>query len=318
MNGTAHTCKDVKQYIRSLGYELISELTDNEYIKTKQKIVLKDKDGYYYVSIINRLENESIPLLAHKSNPYSIQNIKLWCKINNKPFDLVDGQEYIKSENNLKWKCLKDGCKEIFEATWICISAGRGCPFCNGRQVGLSNCLATKNLEMASQWHQTLNKDFTPYDITCNSMKRVWWLCKDCGHEWFVSPNARSRNNSGCPQCKASKGEKQLDLILTKYNTPHYSQYTFNDLLGIGGGILKFDVPVFWDEEKTKLRMLIEYDGEQHFKWIKGMMTKKQFESLQINDERKNNYCKNNNIKLLRIPYWDFDNIENILSNEVA
>ena len=31
-------------------------------------------------------------------------------------------------------------------------------------------------------------------------------------------------------------------------------------------------------------------------------------------DNIKNNYCRENNIKLLRIPYWDYDNIENILS----
>lgn len=30
-------------------------------------------------------------------------------------------------------------------------------------------------------------------------------------------------------------------------------------------------------------------------------------------DKMKDNYCKMNNIELLRIPYWEFDNVENIL-----
>lgn len=37
-------------------------------------------------------------------------------------------------------------------------------------------------------------------------------------------------------------------------------------------------------------------------------------EGHKIHDTIKTQYCKNNNIRLIRIPYWDFDNIENILS----
>ena len=39
--------------------------------------------------------------------------------------------------------------------------------------------------------------------------------------------------------------------------------------------------------------------------------------STQRNDNIKNQYCKDNNIKLVRIPYWEFDNIENILEKEL-
>ena len=34
-------------------------------------------------------------------------------------------------------------------------------------------------------------------------------------------------------------------------------------------------------------------------------------------DKRKRNYAKDNNIKLLEIWYWDFNNIENILIKEL-
>lgn len=34
----------------------------------------------------------------------------------------------------------------------------------------------------------------------------------------------------------------------------------------------------------------------------------------KVNDNIKRDYCKINKIKLLEIPYWEFDNIENILS----
>jgi len=56
--------------------------------------------------------------------------------------------------------------------------------------------------------------------------------------------------------------------------------------------------------------MLIEYDGEFHFKKF---YEDDGFETLQIHDKMKDEYCKNNNIPLLRIPYWDYDKIEEIV-----
>lgn len=41
------------------------------------------------------------------------------------------------------------------------------------------------------------------------------------------------------------------------------------------------------------------------------------FKQTQINDQTKNEYCRKNNIKLIRIPYWEFGNIEEILNKEL-
>ena len=371
---------EVKKYIENLGYKLISK----EYINNREKLIIKDKYGYYYTIKLNNLKAGYFPSIVEKRNPYAIQNIKLWCKINQKPFELIS-EIYEEKDKKLQWKCLKEECGEIFKSSWNGIRNNYGCGFCDGKQVGLSNCLATKNPELAFEWHPTKNGDLTPFDVTPGSDKKVWWICEK-GHEWQAviasrnhngrycpycthnlpsedynlliinpklceewnynrndkfpheyCPNSNkkawwkcykgnheweatinSRNNgNGCPECNESKGEKQLDYILSKYNFPHSSQYTFDDLRGIGGGLLKFDVPIFWDEEKTQLRLLIEYDGRQHYEWIEGWITKDGFETLQIHDERKNVYCENNNIKLIRIPYWHFNNIEEILNREL-
>lgn len=57
---------------------------------------------------------------------------------------------------------------------------------------------------------------------------------------------------------------------------------------------------------------MIEYDGEQHYWAVFG---EKSFQNTLKHDEIKNNYCKENNIPLLRIPYWEKDNIEVIIDN---
>ena len=71
-----------------------------------------------------------------------------------------------------------------------------------------------------------------------------------------------------------------------------------------------------------KHNICIEYDGIQHFEPIdfagKGEeWAKEQFKEQQIKDNIKTQYCLDNDIKLIRIPYWEFDNIENILKQEL-
>lgn len=65
-------------------------------------------------------------------------------------------------------------------------------------------------------------------------------------------------------------------------------------------------------------RTAIEYDGIQHFYKSDKYDTKNNtLENRQLNDSCKDRYCKSKKIKLIRIPYMDFRNIELILSNEL-
>ena len=49
--------------------------------------------------------------------------------------------------------------------------------------------------------------------------------------------------------------------------------------------------------------MCIEYDGKQHFSQYDFFGGEEGFETIKKHDNIKNEFCKNNNIKLLRIPY---------------
>ena len=61
----------------------------------------------------------------------------------------------------------------------------------------------------------------------------------------------------------------------------------------------------------------IEYDGEQHSKPKSCFGGTIQFQKTQHNDNIKTQYCKDNNIELLRIPYTNFNNIETILNESI-
>lgn len=216
--------EEVKDYIESLGYELISK----EYLSNNKKLIIVDKDGYYYYCCLANLKLGKSPSKFGNNNPYTIQNIKLWCKLNNKPFELVEGQIYERDSKTFKWKCLKLECGEIFNAIWANIQNNRGCGICDGRQVSISNCLATKNPQLASEWHPTKNGDLTPYDITLNSRKEVWWQCsKNPKHEWHVAIYAR--NNNGCPYCSGFYASEDYNLLVCNPELCEEWNYDKND-----------------------------------------------------------------------------------------
>lgn len=297
----------IKNICKLHNYDLISEF----YTGYHNHIIVKDEQGYIYSTYIGKIINNKNLQAFGKHNSYTIQNIKLWCKLNNKLFELIS-DTYISPYENLQWKCLKKECGENFNMPWSRISQSYGCAVCHGKQVGLSNCLAIKCPDIASEWHSIKNGNLTPYDVTYGSRKDIWWICNECKNEWKVKINSRTSFDSGCPRCNKSKGEKRISEILTNNNINFLIQKTFNELLGLGNRQLSYDFYL------PEYNLLIEYQGEQHKKYCKGFYkSKKDFERQQEHDKRKREYAKINNINLLEIWYWDFDNIPTILLNVV-
>lgn len=82
--------------------------------------------------------------------------------------------------------------------------------------------------------------------------------------------------------------------------------------------------PLPFDFYLPEYNVCIEYDGIQHFeptRFNKKMTIEEandNFIQQKFRDEIKNNYCKNNNIKLLRIPYTEYDNIEKVINKYLS
>lgn len=102
-----------------------------------------------------------------------------------------------------------------------------------------------------------------------------------------------------------SKPEELIIDILIKEQKPFAREVTYSNLK-YQGNQLRYDFLI--GEEDP---ILLEFDGEQHFQWIKFFCkTQKDFQHLKENDRRKNRYAIVNNIPLYRIPYWDLDSIK--------
>lgn len=139
--------------------------------------------------------------------------------------------------------------------------------------------------------------------------KRVRWSkCKcDCGNIIEVlNNNLRTGGTQSCG-CIKSRGETVIKKLLIDNNINFATEYSFNDLVSSAGYPLKFDFAIFKDNQ---LYELIEFDGRQHYQGPDASWKQSySLEELQFRDNQKNEYCKNHNIPLIRIPYFDIGNI---------
>lgn len=109
---------------------------------------------------------------------------------------------------------------------------------------------------------------------------------------------------------KSYAGEEYIKSELEKYNIEYETQKTFEDCKYIEK--LKFDFYI------PKINTIIEYDGEQHFKPIDIFGGEKEFKDRSIRDNIKNQYCKSRNIIMVRIPYYKFKEIPQIIQDIVS
>jgi hypothetical protein len=129
------------------------------------------------------------------------------------------------------------------------------------------------------------------------------------------------KGKTGCPICgdKESNGEIRINYYLEQMGYDIKKQKTFNGCYSYNGekfcNLLKFDAYVV---KKDGQEVCIEYDGIQHYEPVKLFGGEEALNSLKIRDKIKTDYCKSNNITLIRIPYWDYNNIKEILLNKLG
>lgn len=189
--------KSIDEMINDLGYILLNEYTN----KWNQKMVsIQDAIGYKYDVEFNSLMIGSIPDFVGVNNPHSLENIKLWLRLNRPEFDLCDDNTYKGATNKLNFFHNSTECQEYFISDWSKIYGGRGCAICRGYQVGKYNNLAYLRPDLVEEWNYEKN-ELRPEEITVSSGKKVWWICEECDYDdWFV-PVYNRTNGNGCPSC---------------------------------------------------------------------------------------------------------------------
>ena len=146
----------------------------------------------------------------------------------------------------------------------------------------------------------------------------IWQFQCDCGNFIEAIPSVVIRGDRKSCGCQTmSYGESKIKDILDKNNIKYiHDKKFFEDLITSGGGIGRYDF-ILLDENNQPYR-LIEFDGEQHYgRVVEYWDGKDGAEKRRKNDLIKNQYAKEHNIPLVRIPYTEEKNItfENIMDD---
>lgn len=224
-------------------------------------------------------------------------------------------------ESSGSWKGLMicSFCGKQFESRISSVVSGRvkscGCENQRQRKINGSKTGRTNGQKSAYKRIVDLSKEtfglLHPIEaIGINDNGHAIWLCYcECGKKVKVcNSDLRSGRVLSCGCLKQSYNEYMIEQIFIKNKINYQTQYSFQDCRNPKtNALLRFDFYL------PDYNCCIEYDGEQHFFCTGyGWNTADKFKQLQYRDSIKNQYCKDNDIKLIRIPYTDKDKINDI------
>ena len=299
-----YTVENIQHYLDSVssGVKLLS----NEFKGSHEKLVFlcpncqkeykRSWDMLYskHKFLCNDCANKN-----RKSNKYSFDFVKN--KLSEKGYLLLDN-EYFGNNDNLN--CVdKNGYRVHIKFTNI-INGSKKNPYIfspvfnsenfiyninNYFKLNNINCIALYYLKEDNRYSEGI------YTLYCKC---------ECGEIFNTTFDSIKIGQYRCKKCSnyCSNIEKKVKIWLENKHIKYVSQKTFNDCIND-----KTNRKLFFDFYLPKYRICIEVDGEQHEKIIKFHNQSDEdalddLKNRQYKDTIKNNYCKDNNIKLIRIP----------------
>ena len=173
------------------------------------------------------------------------------------------------------------------------IKRGSWCPVCVGRNKTIA--------DMQELAHKIGAKCLSTEYV--NMQHKLEWECSNV-HTWWAVPN-NVKQGHWCPVCVGSVHEEQCRIILETLTGEKFPKVS-----NVFGTRMHFDG--FCEE----LKLAFEYDGVQHFKFVKHWHRNQTGLAKQkARDKLKNELCEKNNVRMIRIPYTEDNNIEGFIGN---
>ena len=258
-------------------------LVDYENNKSKVKIICHEH-GIFEQTPNSHLKNHGCP--------------KCYRKIKSNNIDFINKSKKIHGE-----KCPIHG---VFRQLANVHILGCGCQKCANKDHGKHNAI---NVDIFIEKSNIIHNNKYDYSLTnyINVQKKVKIICKK--HGLFEQKPTIHLKGCGCPLCQISKGEEKIKIFLDNKKIIYNKEHRFNNC--------RYKQPLPFDFYLPDYNMCIEYDGEQHFKKYHKWNDDLNFDIRIKRDQIKNDYCKNNNINLLRIKYTQFNKIDVILTEKL-
>lgn len=265
--------------------------------------IICPKHGEFKQKIINHINHDCKKCSFEREyNPKLTEDFINRSKIIHNNIYNYDKTIYIKNSLKCIVTCKLHGDFEITPNSHI---GGAGC-----RKCGYINRKHHKklNTEQLITKFKEVHGDKYDYSkvVYKNTRSKIIINCKLHG-DFNQNAGSHLYGKNGCPNCNDSVGVKIIKTILNKSNIEFETEYKFE------GCKNKLYLP--FDFYLPNLNTCIEFDGVQHFGPNKFFDKTYSFKDRKRNDKIKNDFCVENYIKLIRIPYWEIKNIENILKN---
>lgn len=304
-NGKINSLKSKETFIERLKdiNDKITTLDEYERANKKIKCFCNVCNNIWSVTPNKLLSGRGCPRCSKKSaNKKKTQSKDVFIKrlYNISPNIKLIGK-YTNTCTKTRFKCLLDTYE--WDTTPFSLLKGHGCP----------ECFRTNSMNTHEEFLIKLKERnyhnitiVSKYDGICET---IYAKCNDCGNIFESTPH-NLYHNVGCPICNLTVGETSIREYLESNNVQYDMQVRYDDLLGINNGKLSYDfyIPTY--------NLLIEYQGEFHDGTAR-QQSDEEYKIQQEHDRRKKDYAEENNIKLLEIWYWDFNNIEKILNKKL-
>lgn len=270
-----------------LDHYSLTIVNESSEIRNYTKLELESSEGYkYYLnkSNLSCAYRRNAELCKYFKNPYTEHNLSNFLKIEtNGDVVIKDFQDAQNAHSPSKYcyyeNTLGNNWKSSVDA--------------KERFEIVSKELKNPFIDIIGEYKSAHNK------IECKCLK--------CGETFYLRPD-HIRRGIGHSGCNKSLGEERLEKYLKEHNINYIGQYRFGDCVR-----KERDMP--FDFYLPDLNIAIEYDGIQHYKPVVKFGGEEGFAELKLNDYFKTNYCIEHNIKLIRVPYTEYDSMEEFLNN---
>jgi very-short-patch-repair endonuclease len=180
---------------------------------------------------------------------------------------------------------------------------GRGCRKCAFERIGSEQRLSFWDfVERVIEVHGANQYEYELKDFV-NLHSSIPIHCPRHGR--FLQSVANHLKGRGCPSCIHSLGEKRVHEVLQMLDVEFTEQARFSDCCDRQQ--LRFDFYV------PSRRLLIEFDGRQHYETSEKWGGEEKLADIQRRDAIKDRFAAEHGYRLLRIPYWEYQHIDNLL-----
>lgn len=251
--------------------------------------ILKGQGCYYCglkkLSENNLLTDEQVNKNIHKKNPH------------------VDLIQYNGADVMSIWNCRKHNLnfKKCYTTLLYCNS---GCEECYKENLRERDGMGQEEFE--KRLHE-VHPQLSAKSNYINNSTYMDFYCNDHNCSFSTTPANILTKLSCCPKSRITYKEETVCDLLESWDYKITRQKTFEGC--------KDKKPLKFDCYLDDYNVCIEYDGEQHFRPVRfgeesDEETLLKFEYTQKHDKIKNDFCRENNIGLIRIPYYKFDDLE--------